>query len=57
MERPINVSTNRDESKQPLRRAYKRPIILYEGSLEATAGACSPSPPGKAGSPCTQIQS
>jgi hypothetical protein len=42
MERTINVSTNRDESKQPLRRAYERPTILYEGSLEATAGICTP---------------
>ena len=40
MERTINVSTNRDESKQPLRRAYERPTILYEASLEATAGVC-----------------
>lgn len=36
------------DKKQP----YTRPVIVYREFLEATAAACSPSPPGKAAGPC-----
>lgn len=48
MERFVNVSAKQEELKRPPRRAYERPRILYEGSLEAAAGVC-----GKAEAPCS----
>ena len=41
--------------KQP----YEKPAMIYRAPLEATAGQCTPQPPGKAGpsQECTTIQS
>lgn len=39
--------------KQP----YEKPAIIYRAPLEATAGQCTPQPPGKTGLGCTTLQS
>ena len=41
------------EQKKP----YEQPAIIYQAPLEATAGACSTNPPGKATAGCSVTSS
>jgi hypothetical protein len=50
------IKTQEEEivaSKKP----YEPPAIIYQAPLEATAGACSTNPPGKAGIGCSVTSS
>lgn len=49
-----NQVPSQDEApKQP----YEKPAVIYRAPLEATAGQCTPQPPGKTGLGCTTIMS
>ncbi|MBI5033069.1 MAG: hypothetical protein HZB51_21315 [Chloroflexi bacterium] len=39
------------------KKEYEPPAVIYRASLEATAGACSTSPPGKATAGCSVTSS
>ncbi|MBI5034133.1 MAG: hypothetical protein HZB51_26735 [Chloroflexi bacterium] len=39
------------------KKTYEQPAIIYRAPLEATAGACSTNPPGKATAGCSVTSS
>lgn len=53
------VTPQASSPDETLRQPYEKPAVIYRAPLEATAGQCTPQPPGKTGpgTGCTTLQS